>query len=164
MDKNIAALLREDTKTVHVSFDLNIAEFEEFDEDVLPAVVRPAGSPIKKPAHYSNSPRLYTYVTHLPVAKGDTVVVEASGQTKLATVIRVDAQAEIEPNSSTAYKWVIDKVDLTAYSENQERNAEIERTVGQAYRANLRRSFAQTVIGAIEDGAQRDTLTKLLKG
>jgi len=161
MDKNIAALLREDTKTVHVSFELALADFEDLtDPEIIkkPAGAKPAPSTSRVPGV-----RLYTYVTHLDVKRGDTVVVQATGEIKLAYVISVDDQAEIEPNSSTAYKWVIDKVDMAAYDANQQRNAEIERTVGEAYRQNLRRSFAQTVLGAVDDD-KRDSLTKLLKG
>lgn len=158
MDKNIAALLREDTKTVHVSFDLGLAEFEDLGD--TPVVAKVAGA---RPTSTHRGVRLYTYITHLDVAAGDTVVVYASGEVKLATVIKVDDQPEIEPNSTIAYKWVIDKVDMAAFNENQQRNAEIELTVGEAYRQNLRRSFAQTVLGAVEDG-KREDLTKLLKG
>jgi hypothetical protein len=159
MDKNIAALLREDTKTVHVSFESGLADFDDLDDIVVTS--KPAGAKAVRPT--PGHLRLYTYVTHLDVKRGDTVVVEAAGEIKLANVIRVDEQAEIEPNSSVAYKWVIDKVDMVAYDENQQRNAEIERTVGEAYRQNLRRTFAQAVLGTLEDG-KRDDLAKLLKG
>ncbi len=159
MDKNIAALLREDTKTVHVSFESGLADFDDLDDVVV--TTKPAGAKAVRPV--PGHLRLYTYVTHLDVKPGDTVVVNASSEIKLAHVIRVDEQAEIEPNSTTAYKWVIDKVDMVAYDENQQRNAEIERTVGEAYRQNLRRSFAQTILGAVDDD-KRDSLTKLLKG
>lgn len=159
MDKNIAALLREDTKTVHVSFDLGLADFDDLEDTHVVAKI--AGAPHK--ASTQRGVRLYTYVTHLDVAAGDTVVVQARGEVKLVTVIKVDDQPEIEPNSDVAYQWVIDKVDMAAFQENQQRNAEIELTVGEAYRQNLRRSFAQTVLGALEDG-KREDLTKLLKG
>lgn len=159
MDKNIAALLREDAKTVHVTF-------EEIDRDFLDEVeerfvTTPAGAKLRIGGNAG--PRLYTYVTHLEVKTGDTVVVLANKETKLATVVRVDSEVEIEPNSNVAYKWVIDKVDLVAYEENQQRNEEIEKTVSEAYRVNLRRSFAQTVLQGVED-SRREQLTLLLKG
>lgn len=163
MEKNIAALLREDTKTVHVSYELGLAEFEDLDDFEGPSTftAKPAGA--KSLPMRAGERRLYTYVTHLDVKAGDTVAVEASGQLNLATVIRVDEQTEIEPNSTIAYKWVIDKVDMVAFEENAKRNAEIERTVGAAYRQNLRRSFAQAVLGNLPEG-EREGLTKLLQG
>lgn len=162
MDKNIAALLREDTRTVHVSFELRLSDFDDL-EGAPKIVKQPAGSKRPQGAFQGPSTKLYTYVTHLPVKAGDTVIVEAAGEIKLAHAVQVDNDVDIEPNSNIAFKWVIDKVDIAAYEENQRRNIEIERTVGDAYRNNLRRSFAQTVLAGVDD-TRREGLTKLLKG
>ena len=54
MDKNLAALLRADAKTVHVKLPASAA-------DNTPRKARP-----------------YTYVSHLPLAVGDSVVVMAA--------------------------------------------------------------------------------------
>ncbi len=153
MDKNIAALLREDTRTVGVVFDQIAKDFDEFDDDDRPAKSR---QPMK-PAGAKD----YTYVTNLPLSVGDTVVVEARGLLTLAWVRRVDDDVKIEPNSESAFKWVIAQVDLTGHNDNLRRNEEIERTVSEAYRNNMRRSFAQQILSGVDD-AHRDSLQKLL--
>ena len=145
MDKNIAALLREDTKTVHVVFDPVFVELVD-----LTAGTAAAGN-YKK----------YTYVTDLDLKAGDTVVLDAQGKICVAYVVVVDQTCSIEPNSNIRYKWVIGKVDLEAHEANTQRNAEIENTVAKAYRKNLRRSFAQQILAGVDD-ANRDHLTKLL--
>jgi hypothetical protein len=152
MDKNIAALLREDTRTVGVVFDQIIKDFDDFDDE-------PAAKPRQplKPAGAKD----YTYVTNLPLAVGDTVVVEARGLLTLAWVRRVDDDVKIEPNSDTTFKWVIAQVDLAGHTDNLRRNEEIERTVAEAYRHNMRRSFAQQILSGVDD-AHRDNLQKLL--
>lgn len=117
MDKNIAAILRQDARTIGVQFDDG----------------------------FGQKSKAYTYVTSVPVAVNDTVVVPSGSEDnfKLATVCRVDSDLEIEPNSSTRFKWIVGKVDFDAYANNMERNKEIERHLATAYRANARQAYAQ---------------------
>ena len=130
MDKNIAALMREGTRTVQVSFDQVAEEFDDLDPPN-----RFAAQKAKSP-----STKQYTYVTDLPLAIGDCVVVEARGLFNVAFVRGVDDDAKIEPNSDTTYKWVVAKVDLEGYAANMAKNREIADAVSNAYRNNLRRS------------------------
>lgn len=186
MEKNIAALMREDTRTVHVSLDHAVipsladfaapllksmtkqeiakaynsayrgsvgAEADDFDDDMPIVTSRPK----------SPGAKTYTYVTNLALGIGDTVVVDADGQLKLASVRHVDEECAIEPNSTTKFKWVLAKVDLAPAHDNARRNAEIEEAVNNAYRQNLRRGFAQQVLAGIDD-ASREKLTALIGG
>ena len=153
MDKNIAALLREDARTVHVSFDQLAEDFD--DEDTQPKTAWTSSRP-KSP-----SAKTYTYVTNLPLQIGDTVVVEAQGKINLAFIRRVDEDVKIEPNSSTTYRWVIAKVDTTGHEANIERNKAIEQAVSDAYRNNLRRSFAQQILSGVDD-SHRESLQRLI--
>jgi hypothetical protein len=116
MDKNIAAILREDTKTVQVRF---------FNEGI------PSGSP-------------YTYITHLDVKEGDCVVVPAGGSDsfKVCEVVYVSDDLDIEPNCDVKYKWVIDVVDTDAAQANYQRNKEIESMLASSYRVNARQAYA----------------------
>ena len=158
MDKNIAALLREDAKTVHVTFDVDVS-FSYPVEDDLDEVF-----PAAQPKGYKAAPvkvKTYTYVTHFDVRPGDVLVVPAAGQIKLVTVQRVDDEVKVEPNSPTQYNWVISKVDMVAHNANETRNIEIETAVADAYRNNLRKSFAQQILAGVGD-AQRDRLTALI--
>lgn len=114
MDKNIAAILREDTKTCKVTF---------LD---------------------SSSTTEYTYITHLDVKVDDYVVVQtgSNGVLKVAQISGVDDDLEIEPNSDMKFKWVIDIIEIEAARANQARNQEIERMLASTYRTNARQAYA----------------------
>ena len=116
MDKNIAAILREDTRTCQVCFELT--------EDVTPG-------------------RVYTYVSHLPLEVGDLVVVPvASSGWKVGKIVAVDEDLLIEPNGEIKFKWVIDKIDMDRYRANNERNKEIEQMLAASYRVSARQAYA----------------------
>jgi hypothetical protein len=122
MDKNIAAILREDTKTIGVAFNDN-----------------------------GYDSKAYTYVANFAIEVGDTVVVPSGSDDnfKLASVVRVDDDLEIEPNSNVRYKWAVGKVDFESHFKNMERNKEIERQLATAYRSNARQAYAQQfLVGA----------------
>ena len=118
MDKNIAAILREDTKTISVQF------------------VNGEGI---------TSSRNYTYITHLDVVVGDFVVVPSGGSDiwKICEVTEVHDDLNIEPNSDVKYKWVIDVINAKAARENNARNKEIEGMLAASYRVNARQAYAQ---------------------
>lgn len=172
MDKNIAALLRQDARTIRVVFNMDDALEDHLDVDfVWPAgadanVIAEAKRKIsaRKSPDFRIKPgvKTYTYVTHLDIAIGDTVIVEAGGQPKMVKVISVDADVKIEPNDTIEYGWVIQKIDMAAYIANRERNAQIESAVAEAMRNNLRRGFAQSVLAAIGDDTVRNNLTALI--
>lgn len=117
MDKNIAAILREDTKTVSVAF---LSE-------------------------NGTASRAYTYVTHLDVKSGDFVVVPAGQHElwKIGEVLGVDEDLNIEPNADVKYKWVVSVIDADAWRENNVRNQEIEKMLTNSYRVNARQAYAQ---------------------
>jgi len=116
MDKNIAAILREDTKTISVQFlnDNGVAS------------------------------RDYTYITHLDVVVGDFVVVPSGANEtwKICEVTEVHEDFCIEPNSDIKYKWVVDVIDAKSARENQQRNKEIESMLAASYRTNARQAYA----------------------
>jgi hypothetical protein len=76
----------------------------------------------------------------------------------IASVVQIDQQVDIESSADIEYKWVVAKVDLTAYTKLIERNKEISLAVQEAYKRNLRRSFADRVLGELAE----DEKTKLL--
>lgn len=117
MDKNIAAILREDTKTISVQF---------INENGITAS------------------RGYTYITHLDVAIGDFVVVPSGSNDmwKICEVTEVHDDLNIEPNSDIKYKWVVDVINTQASRENQQRNKEIESMLASSYRVNARQAYA----------------------
>jgi hypothetical protein len=118
MDKNIAAILREDAKTISVQF------------------MNENGVAVS---------RNYTYITHLNVSIGDWVVVPSGSNDmwKICEVSEVHEDLAIEPNSDTKYKWVIDVIDARAAQSNQARNKEIEGMLAASSRVNARQAYAQ---------------------
>jgi len=117
MDKNIAAILREDAKTCTVAFQNDNGSMSS----------------------------AYTYVTHLALEVGDLVVVPSGSQNllKIAEVMTVDEGLEVEPNSDIKYKWVADVIDTKAARENRDRNTEIEKMLASTYRMSARQVYAQ---------------------
>ena len=128
MDKNAAALLREDTRTVQVQF--------------------------KAEGQNAQALKLYTYVTSLPVKPGDFAIVETSGVLKVVEVIHVHDEAKIEPNSDMAFKWLKAIVDFSPGEEEQALNRQIEEKIAAAYKVSLRRPFAQSVLSVLPKGEQ----------
>lgn len=144
-EKNIAAMLREDAKTIRVTFNPTRYENEW----------------AKGQDHAQE--KLYNYVTHFDVSVGDMVLVEAAGQMKVVQVVNVDDGVKIEPGADYALRWVVMKIDLAEHNANMERNALIEQMVQEAYQKNLRRSFAQQILAGVDDDS-RNNLQKLLGG
>jgi len=61
----------------------------------------------------------YTYKTRLALAAGDRVVVDTpSNGLQVCEVTQVHDLPEMDPNSSTDYKWIICKVDMESYEAN----------------------------------------------
>lgn len=149
MDKNLAALMRQDTRTVQVVFGALAPDLA-----AVPGMAEAFAS-----GHVASTPKApdakgYTYVSDIPLAVGDVVVVEAQtprGTLQVATVRQADEDVKIEPNSDTRYNWVLAKVDFTAYAATAQRNAELENVVSEAYRHNLRRSFASQILAGVDD-------------
>lgn len=125
MDKNIAAILREDTKTCCVQFH---------NENGIP------------------TSRGYTYVTHIPLEAGDFVIVPtgANDMLKIAEVMSIDEELDIPPNADIKYKWVVDVIDVKAARENRDRNKEIESMLASTYRMNARQAYAQQFLSGAD--------------
>lgn len=124
MDKNIAAILREDTKTISVQF------------------INENGA----------ASRNYTYITHLDVAVGDFVVVPSGGHDtwKICEVTEVHEELNIEPNADIKYKRVVDVINSQAARDNQARNKEIENMLAQSYHRNARQAYAQQFLSGAD--------------
>lgn len=147
---NIAALLREDTKTIAVAFPKGVTypdaileegtllDIEDFDK------------------------KYYSYVTDFDVKEGDAVLVEAAGAIKVAIVCKVDDTVKIDPGLQFELRWVIQKLDFSHHRSNIAKNNEIKELVQQAYQRNLRRSFAQQLLSGLDGSEEKDKLMALL--
>jgi hypothetical protein len=137
MDKNIVAFLREDAYTVEVAFRAE----KELD------------------------PKTWKYVTNIPGLKvGDYVVVpyqaKLAANTRLAVaeVVIVHTDVEIAPNEDIQYRWVTDVVDTAAALRRAEENDLIAKELAKSYQSNLRRSYAQTLLGNMDTEARERIL------
>lgn len=154
MDKNIAALLREDTKTVMVCF-INDRYPGERDEN--------DGGMTLLGQDFTYSAKAYRYVTDLDLHKDDLVVVYAVGIPKVAVVMEVEDDVNISPNEKTEYKWVVSKVDMIAYLENMKKNKAVKDLVAKGYKRNLKRQFAQVLLEGMDEN-ERLALNTVLTG
>lgn len=145
MDKNIAALLKEDTYTVAVTFDANDTG--------------PDGAPSQR-----KNTRPYTFVCDVPGLQiGDVVIVDTINGFKVGNIVKVDDDLRIEPNSEIKYRWVVQQVSIDDFLLKQAKLEELELLLTQSYQANLRRSFAQSVLANLPDDGARDKIAGLLK-
>jgi hypothetical protein len=147
---NIAALLREDTKTIQVAFPKGVAYPDtEMTENTLVDI-----------EEYDR--KYYAYVTDFDVKGGDCVLVEAAGAIKVAIVCNVDDTVKIDPGLQYELRWVIQKLDFSHYRANIAKNAEIKELVQQAYQRNLRKSFRQQLLAGLDGSDEHAALTALL--
>lgn len=68
----------------------------------------------------------YTYKAHksLELKAGDEVVVDTPRGTKVAAVLHVDETPQIDANAPFEYKWIVCKVDRTAYEQQLKEDRE----------------------------------------
>lgn len=136
MDKNLVAFLDEQAYTIDVQF--------------------------------AATGKLYKYVTNLPAIElGSFVIIPgvdpdpgpdptlvpsptiSSSSIKVAQVVGVHDGVKIEPNETIQYKWVIAKVDFTYFTDLCKRNYELQKLTEDAYKRNLRKSFAERIMGEL---------------
>lgn len=143
-EKNIAALVREDTYTIKVRF------FQEFDNKPLAHEhVTLLGEELRP------SRTAYTYVSSIPDIKvNDYVVVYAQGVPKLVIVTEVSTSVEIELNDTKKYSWVVCKVDFGLYMQEMAKNMVIENTVSKAYKNNVRRQFKNMILANLDEASR----------
>lgn len=152
MDQNIAALLREDAKTVHVRFfhdSFKTANTEAFT--------------MLGDSYALLSNKTYTYLTTLDLVAGDTCVVFAPDIIQLAYVDSVDDGVDLMPKDSLKYRWVVAKVDMSYYEDLMEANKRIEATVQSAYKKHTRSNFQQLMLAELGLGDSEE-LRALCKG
>jgi len=151
---NIAALLREDTRTIQVAFVKGtfVADAELSPETIIEDAIE------------ESQRKYYAYVTNFDLKEGDAVLVEAAGNMKVALVCSVDDTVKIDPGLTYELHWVIQKLDFTEHRENLRKNHEIKELVQQAYQRNLRRSFRQQLLSGLDGSEEGAALVSLLGG
>lgn len=160
MDKNIVALVREDTITVEVKFFPDSFSVEQINTIL--------GTTFNRNERIAEEVlqrlKAYTYVTTLKDLKpGDLCVVFVSGNPKVVEVQVVHDSLNIEPNSDRQYKWIAAKVDMSYAKQIQEENTLIESTVANAYKSSARNQFRNMLLGSVDEEAKAKLLSLTAK-
>lgn len=91
------------------------------------------------------SQKVYTYKTREPFSIDDLVVVEVPAGMSVAKVVRVDDDPQLDANTSLAYRWVVQKVDLRAYNALVDDDKRFEREIMKLQRKKHRESLRDLV-------------------
>lgn len=137
MDRNIALIMREDMRTVKVVYG------------------------IQPPTTFNAGKTPYTYATNMKLEMGDLVLVKAADQMKVATVIGVDDNLEIGPNSEIEYDLIVQKIDLDPYLAEKRKLKELEEVLHEEYRRRARLSAREALLMSLDDSGRSKVLALL---
>ena len=156
MDKNVAALLRNDTKTVEVRFYRD-RDAPQFDQECHASLNlgRQVGD------EQGLGTKSYTYITNLSFEVGELAVVFVVGIPKVVKVVAAHASCQIEPNENIKYKWITARVDLDEAVENERKNSEIEAVISKSYKQNLKSQFKSLLLADVAPEDQQLLISAL---
>lgn len=153
LDKNIAALLNEKAYTVGVQFQHCLGkQFDEYTyvtdmskhtDDAIGDIV--LGGMVLVPTKIRTGSKYDTDKVD------STMLLESGVRMSVAVITRIDDEVVIQPDDDIEYAWVIETISTDNYFLTKKRNAEIISLVQDAYTKNLRRSFAQQILGGLSD-------------
>jgi hypothetical protein len=144
MDKNIVALVREDTKTVGIRF---------FSDCKMKNTSRGLVPDVDDYDRYSRTVqgKEYTYVTTKNLKLGDLCLVFVGERPAIVEVTRVDDTLTIEPNSAEECKWIACVFDTSEYDKLMQQNAEVAKILQEKYQQNVRAQFRQVFLAGADD-------------
>lgn len=151
MDKNLAAFLRTNLKTVSVRF-FQDPFVDKRGGDFAPSTL------LGDDAIVRMSTKAYTYITDLELKMGDLVVVYVQGIPKVVVVDTAHSDLQIQPNEDTAYKWIVAKVDTSQYQKNLLLDMEITKTVSASYTQNVRKQFQNMLLTQMDEESKNKVL------
>ena len=163
MDKNIAAFLDTTAYTVHVVFSTSKAPKAYTYICNIPGVKAGDWVVVDAPDYDASIQAREAGIPHewtVPKAPNAMSTV-LRGIPKLVLVVGVDPDVSIAPDSDKEYGWVIATLDMTAYRETLARNSQINGLVADAYKAAMRKSFAERILGDMSTD-NKDKLLSLL--
>ena len=162
MDKNLVAFLDEQAYTIDVQFTATGKLYKYVTN--LPAielgsfVIIPGGDVELAALAAADNTRRALAIAHNEVLDAFGVDVDptlvpsppfSSSSIKVAQVVGVHDGVKIEPSETIQYKWVIAKVDFTYFTDLCKRNYELQKLTEDAYKRNLRKSFAERIMGEL---------------
>lgn len=106
---------------------------------------------------FDNSSQVYTYKAPKSVAdalaKDDLVVVPARNTFQVVKVVEVHAEPQIDVHKPLALKWIVQKVDTTAYDDQTAREEEAIQKLQVAERAQAQAKALAVLLESVEDRA-----------
>ena len=124
---HLVSLLQEGYTTIGVVFAAGAQPVQRADDDMAPW---DPSYPGQAPRGATAGAQIYTYKCHFECIVGDLVIVPPSGPGKLpsiATVVRHDAEPELNFEAGVEYKWAIGRVDTSAYDNTMQRERDLIR-------------------------------------
>jgi len=147
MDKNLVAFLDPTAYTIEVKFTRSGKHYM-YVANESHGVIIPGALVIVPVGNMDNGNARMVDVRELV---GDQSYVDTAFlEFKVVEVVRVHDAVEIAPDSPVAYKWIVGKVDLGPWLELTKRNDELRMLAEDAYKRNLRKSFAERVLGELD--------------
>lgn len=141
MDKNIVALVREDTKTVGVRFFPDCLM-----KDTSSGLIQEGYDRFSSTVQGKE----YTYVTTKQLRLGDLCLVFVGERPAVVKVTRVDDTLAIEPNAAKEYKWIACVFDCVEYDELMEQNKKVAAILTTRYQQNMRQQFRQAFLAGTD--------------
>lgn len=171
--KHLLSLLQTGFTTIHVVFD----------NEHIPATPAPtahnsgqvrqpwAEPPVTPSARWTPEVRKYTYKADLAdnLQQGDAVVVESpKAGLVIARVVAVDPTPRIDVDADFDYKWIVQKVDRTAYDKRNMGEREFQDTLQEVERVKQReilvRSMAENLPAGTEARRMFDEAIAMVSG
>lgn len=150
MDKNIVALLDEKAITASVVFPNSrqpSMQGKQYKYVYAFQETEPlhAGSWVIVPSLFklNNSP------IDIENINEEADILDAQYTMSIARVAEVHNNVMIEPNEDLIYKWIVTRLNLDMYHDLMKRNAQLQQTIAESYKKNVRSSFKQQILGAL---------------
>ena len=181
MDKNLAAFLDDGAFTVRVAYQQSgdnaykyVANDKSLEVGDWVVVTTTTTNPAKADAprrsvirpdvmHDIEDYAALTAVPGLAAAIKQEDILPPGQRLSIAQIVAIDDGVDIQPNDQIEYKWVVQKLNLAPYFYLLDRNRRLQATVADAYKRNLRKSFAERILGDLEEGPRKQLAALLNK-
>ena len=126
MEKNLAALIRDDAKTIKVQFG------------------------------QTGKVYTYVTHLDVKIGDHVVVPTSDENRYSVAEVKAIDDKCNIDQGSDLEYKWVIHVFNLEDHLLNEARNRQIEELVADATRTSMRRTFLENILAGVEPEKRKE--------
>lgn len=112
---------------------------------------------------FTEGGKVYTYKTFDDHEIGDFVVVKVIDKLKIVCIVGIDAVPDLIVNSSINYKWIVQKVDMTAYENLVEMENKLSDNLKiieqKSVKANAKLALAEMLKVSVDDVDEQLKLT-----